>query len=484
MKNVLLLIIVTSLMPCVSYSREPSQPPAIPTEENPEVLTSGPMHEAFAEPVDLNIQPGIIVPAQPPANIKETLPAEKPSGQFVWVPGYWAWDSQRNSYIWVSGCWRTAPPNMYWVPGYWLKISDGWQWVSGFWAPTSGIGRIEYLPEPPELVDIKPPVITVSSDKIWVPPCWYWRNGKYILRSGYWVTAQPDWIWEPSHYVWTPRGYVFVAGHWDYVLSKRGVLFAPVYFPGRVYERPDFSYSLSIVIDIGNLNFGLFAYPHYRHYYFGDYYDDVYLSIGILPWFESRSRYVWYDPIYEHQHWRYSRGEPQWEKHHRDDYERRRADRSLRPARTYREMEARVEKMPFIKQTEYWTAAPLKTVITEKRDQIRFEPMSNDSRQRISRKTTDVRDFGIERKQWESEKPIQKESKEMSPPARANVPERVKTTSPPISDKQGIFDIFRKGPPSRPANEKRTEAGGKQSQPEPGNNSDTPRQENRRDRRG
>ena len=29
--------------------------------------------------------------------------------QFVWVPGYWSWDADRNGYIWVSACWRAAP---------------------------------------------------------------------------------------------------------------------------------------------------------------------------------------------------------------------------------------------------------------------------------------------------------------------------------------------------------------------------------------
>lgn len=511
MKTAILLVITTVLSSCLIYSQETEQPPPEPAQEQPEVLTSGPVHEAFAEPVDLQSQPGIIALTQPPADIEENPPAERPTGQFVWVPGYWAWDSQRNTYIWVSGCWRAIPPKMYWVPGYWSKVPEGWQWVSGFWASMSSVGQIEYLPAPPAIVDVEPSVVATSPDNIWVPPCWYWYKGQYILRRGYWITAKPDWIWEPSHHVWTPRGYVFVAGHWDYALSRRGVLFAPVYFPRRIYERPRFSYSLSIVVDIGNLQFGLFTYPRYCHYYFGDYYDDVYLSIGIFPWFESHSRYTWYDPIYEHHRWRYSRTEPLWEELHRNDYERRRADKNLRPSKTYREMEARLDQMPVIQQKDFWIAAPLKTVIAEKKGQMKFEPMNNNDQQKLSRKTTDVREFGQERSRWESEssgpkatqpsvekkvpvtpstkqqqpsaRPVERKSKVIAPrEAGPNAPERVKTTSPPISDKQDLLSIFRKGPPSRPADEKKTDVREKNSQINSRKNSDTRRDENRRGR--
>jgi DNA-binding NtrC family response regulator len=77
--------------------------------------------------------------------------------------------------------------------------------------------------------------------------------------------AQADWVWVPSHYVWATRGYVFVPGHWDYSLARRGVLFAPVYFPRPVYELAGFSYALSVVVDIamsGEESMGLIARLH------------------------------------------------------------------------------------------------------------------------------------------------------------------------------------------------------------------------------
>ncbi|MFH1748080.1 MAG: hypothetical protein ABIG44_13675 [Planctomycetota bacterium] len=37
-------------------------------------------------------------------------PDQRPeSADVTWIPGYTAWDDERNDYVWVSGVWR-APP--------------------------------------------------------------------------------------------------------------------------------------------------------------------------------------------------------------------------------------------------------------------------------------------------------------------------------------------------------------------------------------
>jgi hypothetical protein len=515
--------------------------PPVPGEEQPEVLTRGPVNEAFAEPVTMTNDEGMVVNSEPPANIIENVPSEKPIGdEFVWAPGYWGWDSDRNGYIWVSGCWRAAPPKMYWVPGYWAKIPTGWQWVAGFWSSTAN-AEIEYLPAPPA-IDDTPPGPPPYPDRLWIPPCWYWSGGQYIRRSGYWLAGQPDWVWAPSHYIWSPRGYIFAGGHWDYSLSRRGVLFAPVYFPRHVYERPRFSYNLSVVVDIGNMEFGLFTSPRYSHYYFGDYYDDSYISIGIFPWFECERRHTWYDPIYVHDRWRHLKDEPRWDDHERSEYERRRNDRELRPARTYVEMERRAALLPEEKRRDIQIARPINVLVEDKKDTLKFEHIKVDARQKISDKGNEVQKFREDRSRWESErggkesvKPVpareqrateapsagrkepaapstgnkgpemrsseRKESvtpfgdsalkqgsaptterkgtetrptehKESSAAPESRVEQRssptgtpsrseitsdkVKVTNPPVSDKRG-FSIFRKGPPSKPSDEKKTD---------------------------
>ncbi|MFA7368822.1 MAG: hypothetical protein WC334_04180 [Kiritimatiellales bacterium] len=401
-KWVIVLLTATSLNSHQLSAQAPDTPPATPAQEQPEVLSRGPVHEAFAEPVTMQLQTGVVAPQQPPSNINEVPPAERPQGaQFVWIPGYWAWDADRNGYIWVSACWRAAPPKMSWVPGYWAPTAGGWQWISGYWAP-AGVQNIEYLPPPPAIEDLEPVTVQPSPDMIWVPPCMYWNHGQYIRRSGYWLTAQPSWVWIPAHYVMTPRGYIFAAGHWDYALERRGVLFAPVYFPASVYHRVAFTYSPSIVVDVGLLQVSLFAYPRYHHYYFGDYYDDAYLRIGIFPWFESRHHHIWYDPVYEHSRWRHHRSEPRWEEHERDEYRRRCDDKNLRPAHTFREQESRLEKMPEPQRHTFQVTQPIETAAARKTTAIKFERIGNDARQKISRQATEVHTFSDKRTRWES----------------------------------------------------------------------------------
>ena len=91
-----------------------------------QVLTRGPVHEAFAETVTFDPEPGIVVPKSPPAAIEELPPDQKPEGANVaWIPGYWAWDDERNDFLWVSGIWRDLPPGRQWVPGYWGQSEKG-----------------------------------------------------------------------------------------------------------------------------------------------------------------------------------------------------------------------------------------------------------------------------------------------------------------------------------------------------------------------
>jgi hypothetical protein len=401
-RNVTMIVMATMVATGALYSEAAAQAPPAPAEEQPEVLTRGPVNEAFAQPVNLENQTGLTAPIAPPAAIQEVPPAERPAGEeFAWAPGYWAWDSDRNGYIWVSGCWRAVPPGMSWVPGYWTEAPGGWQWVAGFWTPVGG-REIEYLPAPPELTGVDAPGAAPSIDQLWVPPCWYWNHGQYTRRLGYWIGARPDWVWVPSHYIRTPRGYVFAAGHWDYPLGRRGILFAPVYFPRHIYERPRFSYGLNITIDMGNLEMGLFTRPQYSHYYFGDYYDSAYISFGIFPWFEFERRHTWYDPIYVYDRWRHRRVEPRWEQHERQNYDRLRNDKSLRPPRTYREMENRVNEMPASRQKDFKFAEPMAKVVSGKATVFRFEQINPKSRQQLTKHSDDVQKYAKERKNWES----------------------------------------------------------------------------------
>jgi hypothetical protein len=94
-----------------------------------EVLTRGPIHEAFAEPLAVDARPNPIIHQKPPADIEELPPDQKPEGSNIqWIPGYFAWDETGNDYIWISGLWRATPPGRQWMPGHWMADGDAVRW--------------------------------------------------------------------------------------------------------------------------------------------------------------------------------------------------------------------------------------------------------------------------------------------------------------------------------------------------------------------
>ena len=136
----------------------PDQLPPLPAEASDpdlDVLTRGPVHEAFAEQTSPNPEPGITAPNAPPDPINEIPPEMRPEGDDVaWIPGYWFWDDDRNDYLWVSGVWRRIPPGRRWVPGYWQQTTDGYQWIAGFWTPDTAT-EVDYLETPPESLETR-----------------------------------------------------------------------------------------------------------------------------------------------------------------------------------------------------------------------------------------------------------------------------------------------------------------------------------------
>ena len=403
------LVLFAARPPAAAQEAAPAaaNPPALPAAELPagsEVLARGPVHEAFAKPVLLDPQAPIIVPKPPPANLEEVPPEEKPAGAaIVWVPGYWAWDADRDDFIWVSGCWRNAPPNTYWVPGHWLQAGDGWEWLGGFWKPIVAQPQqeIEYLPAPPATVEVDPPGAPPQPDQTWVPGCWYWVGGQYVQRAGYWLTQQAGWVWVPSHYAWTPRGYIFCPGHWDYDLDNRGVLFSPAYFPPAARGVGGFIFCPSICVDLGLLRLDLFVYPRYRHYCFGDYYDDAYRGAGIYPWFQCQTAHTWYDPLFIHDRWHFGRTEPHWAENQEHEFAKRRADRDLRPVRTFAELQAQLARAPAAGRPAHPLLETVKTVATSPVTATKFERLTAAERQQIAVKSTAVHQLRDQRGHWE-----------------------------------------------------------------------------------
>jgi hypothetical protein len=320
--------------------------PVVKAATASEVLTRGPIHEAFAEVVINNPSPGLIVPKQPPASVNEQLPDLKPEGAtVVWIPGYWAWDDDRKDFVWLTGVWRVPPPGSRWIPGYWNKTQAGYQWTAGFWVPFNTT-QLQHLPVPPESKEVGPSSPAPSLDHFYSPGYWIWRAGKYDWQSGFWSKIQGGWTWMPPRYVWTPAGCVFVAGHWDYPLPNRGLLFAPVYFfnQGQAVGNPGVATTVplqltpNVVVNTAVITNNLFVRPAYSHYYFGDYYGEPYTGLGFQTWFAWQDSGRGYEPIFVYDRWHWGRNNPDWDAQMRAGYQQRLANMSARPVRTFADM--------------------------------------------------------------------------------------------------------------------------------------------------
>jgi hypothetical protein len=376
--------------------RPPPPPPGVEVE----VLTRGPIHEAFAQPVIFDEGAGFVINRRPPAPLEELVPDERPEGNhIVWIPGYWSWDTDRNDFIWVSGCWRAVPPNNSWVPGYWAQARSGYQWIAGFWT-TADTDEIEYFPAPPATLE-QGPQGAGYPDSIWIPGCWVRHQGRYAWRPGFWEQARPYWVWVPAHYVPTPRGWVYVDGYWDYPLDRRGVAFLPIYCSPRLYGRSDFRYSPEIVLDLGVLTLELFSSPQRHHYYFGDYYGTEYYREGFHPWYEARERHDYYDPIFVQQQWQH-RDDRRWVENQRTQYEHRRDDQALRPARTYEAMRAQTARLPEQQRRQAQVARPMKEVVSDRTAPIKFNAVDAKTREAAASRAKDVHAYKDQRAQWES----------------------------------------------------------------------------------
>jgi hypothetical protein len=298
-----------------------------------DVLTRGPLHEAFAQPSTLKAEVAPIVPKQPPQLIEEEPPAQKPEGANVqWIGGYWSWDDERKDFLWVSGFWRDVPPGREWVPGYWTQLADGWQRVPGFWGET-GQTEYQFLTPPPDSLENGPVLAAPADDYFYVPGSWTWRT-RYLWRPGYWLRYRPGWVWVPARYIWTPSGFIYVSGYWDYPLESRGVLFAPVYFRRPLWDLvAGWLWRPSYVVYSPGLFGSLFVRPGWGYYY-GDYFGPRYAGLGFTPWLDFRLGGFGHDPLFNYYRWHH-RGDRNWQPALTALYADRFAGRAALPPRTF-----------------------------------------------------------------------------------------------------------------------------------------------------
>ncbi len=371
-----------ALGPPLSFVRADAAPNAQPGVE---AQARGPLHEAFAQPVDDQPRPGPLAPKEPPPLIDEIPPDQKPVGDNVqWISGYWQWDDEQKQFLWISGFWRQIPPGCTWHPGVFTKMAAGWQWTAGYWS--GGATPQPVLTAPPAAVQTRPATQPPSNNCIAVPGIWVYRDARYRWRAPYYLDSRPGWVWHPAQYVWTPDGYVFVDGYWDYPLTDRGLLFAPVAIDPSLLGRPHWTYTPSYVVNSAFLPTALFVRAGWNHYYFGDYFGAGCAQRGFTPWFDYRFGGGYSDPLFAYQ--RFATGDPNWERDLRGVYADRFNGTGVLPPRTWQEQVAligRVMADPSLLADNYRYALPLAPLAWVNRQALKLRNVSAVERRALIR---------------------------------------------------------------------------------------------------
>ncbi len=443
MRPVFVSMVGICVAPLLLLGVAPAAQEQATAEAGVQVLTRGPIHEAFAETFMTGATAGVVITTSPPDPIVELPPDQRPEGDNVaWIPGYWSWDDDRSDFIWVSGVWRDLPPGRQWVPGYWASARKGSQWISGFWGDVAQT-EITYLPAPPKLLEAGPSSPTPAPDNIWTPGCWVWQETRYDWQPGYWVAQQPDWVWSPAHYIWTPRGYVYVPGYWDHDIVHRGMMFAPVYYEQPVYTRPSYSYSPSTVIDITVILTNLFVQPRSNHYYYGDYYDQRYEERGYHPWYSKRTNQHGDDPIYSHYRSQQLRQDPDWDVHVKEQYQYRREHVDARPPQTLALQVNRINDQRVSAPENVIIGRSLAEASQSKAAPVRFTPVNMDERKLSESRGREVHKLQSERAKIET---LPKAAKKV----RKAAPARVQLPASPVAARSLDNVAGAKLPPSMP----------------------------------
>lgn len=235
------------------------------SEDNPPSQNTE-IHEGFLTKVSADILLDAY-PTRPPNPINERIPRQSDSNT-TWLAGYWAWNDQKDDFIWISGVWRRPPPSHQWIAGFWSQFEDGWVWIPGFWSENNAEALVYIDKAPPAALDEEagPPP---SEDQFWNPGYWSYNSDSedFDWVEGTWVRLDPNWVLIPAHYTWRPSGYVFIPAYWDWPLDSLGQAYESVYIEPS--DREAYVYEpVNTIPDTYIISHYFYYYPNYLPFYY------------------------------------------------------------------------------------------------------------------------------------------------------------------------------------------------------------------------
>jgi len=95
------------------------------------VLFAAGMLGAVATPLQSVAAVDIQLNFGPPADRYEAVPA--PRRGYVWAPGHWRWNADRNRHRWTAGSWERARPGYVFQRPQWVERDGNWHYQARRW---------------------------------------------------------------------------------------------------------------------------------------------------------------------------------------------------------------------------------------------------------------------------------------------------------------------------------------------------------------
>ena len=109
-------------------------------------VATGPIPSGSDEGAPTQIASGATAGEQAPPPIPDYPQPPAPAPDYVWTPGYWAWNASESNYYWAPGTWARPPrPRLLWTPGFWALTNGVYAFTAGQWGDRVGFdGGVNY----------------------------------------------------------------------------------------------------------------------------------------------------------------------------------------------------------------------------------------------------------------------------------------------------------------------------------------------------